>query len=283
MSTSSVRTQHRPTTDGATDEERALAQRTLPRNGDAPGVDPDLWLLHVQYATRSTPELRNRLVEEYQGYALAMARRMHRDGEPIEDLRQVAFEALLLALERFDPERGCPFLGFASLTINGALKRHYRDYGWLMRVPRRVHELAAPIRRATDSLTTELGRAPTLEEVAAELEIDVETLLEAQEADRARSLGPLSVLTNSESGGFERDTLGARDPGFDRSTDLIDLRRALDDLDERDRELIGMYYFEERTQSEIAAAIGVSQMQVSRLLQSITRRLAGKVGALTTA
>ncbi|HET8930359.1 MAG TPA: sigma-70 family RNA polymerase sigma factor [Acidimicrobiales bacterium] len=265
----------------ATTEEQAIARRTLPLNGDAPGVDPDLWLLHVQYASRGTADLRNLLVEEYQGYALAMARRMHRDGEPIEDLRQVAFEALLLALERFDPRRGCPFLGFASLTINGALKRHYRDYGWLLRVPRRVHELAAPIRRVTDTLTMELGRTPTLTELAAALEIDVETLLEAQEADHARTIGPLSVLAPSDTG-FERETIGKVDPGFDQSVDHVDLRRALADLDDDERDLVRRYYFEERTQNEIAADLGVSQMQVSRLLDSITRRLAAKVGAVAS-
>lgn len=280
MSTTTARTLRGSTDEGATREERVLAVQTLPRSGDAPGVDPDLWLLHVQYWTRSTPELRNRLVEEYQGYALAMARRMHRDGEPIEDLRQVAFEALLLALERFDPRRGCPFLGFASLTINGALKRHYRDHGWLLRVPRRVHELAAPIRRATERLTGELGRSPTLEEIAAELEIDVELLLEAQEAERARSVGPLSVLTPTDTG-YERETVGRQDPGFDRCIDRVDLRRALADLDDDERDLVHKYYFEDLTQTEIADQLGVSQMQVSRLLASITRRLAGKIDALT--
>jgi RNA polymerase sigma-B factor len=279
MPTTTVHTTDRHARDQATAAERALAEQTLPRNGDAAGVDPELWLLHVQYSLRKTADLRNRLVEEYQGYALAMARRMHRDGEPIEDLRQVAFEALLLALERFEPRRGCPFLGFASLTINGALKRHYRDFGWLLRVPRRVHELAAPIRRATDTLTMEYGRAPTLTEVAEALEIDVETLLEAQEADHARTIGPLSVLAPSDTG-FERETVGHPDPGFDQSIDHVDLRRALADLDDDERDLVRMYYFEERTQNEIAAALGVSQMQVSRLLHSITRRLAGKVGAV---
>lgn len=275
MPTTTVHTR-RSATGGATETERVLARETLPRNGDTPGVEPDLWLLHVQYALRGTPELRNLLVEEYQRYALAMARRMHREGEPLEDLRQVAFEALLVSLERFDPRRGCPFLGFASLTITGAIKRHFRDYGWLLRVPRRVHELSAPIRRTTDRLTMVLGRAPTLEEIATALEIDVETLLEAQEAERARSLGALSVVSPTDPG-FEREIVGTPDPGFDRGVERIDLRRALDELDDDDRDLVIMYFFEERTQTEIAAAIGVSQMQVSRLLSSITRRLRSRI------
>lgn len=261
---------------GATDQERELAARTLPRNGDGPGVDPDLWLLHVRYAIRPGPELRRRLVEEYRGYALAMARRMHREGEPLDDLRQVAFEALLLALERFDPERGCPFLGFASLTIAGALKRHYRDLGWLMRVPRRVHELVTPIRRATDDLTVSLRRRPTTTEIAERVGVDVETVLNAQDAAHARSMNPLPALVD-EPDAPRRDTVGAEDPGYDRTTNRIDLARALAELDEDDRELVRAYYFDDMTQTELAERLDVSQMQVSRLLRSVLRRLESRI------
>ncbi len=263
----------------ASDEERRLAERTLPVRGDGPGVDPDVWLLHVCYATRPDGELRRLLVEEYRGYALSLARRMHREGEPLDDLRQVAFEALLRSLDRFDPERGCPFLGFASLTITGALKRHFRDFGWLMRVPRRVHELAAPIRDATDALTVSLQRTPTVDEIAAWIGVDAESVIEAQDATHARSLSALPVY-GDDSEGPQRDTLGTEDPAFDRQMDVIDLRRALDELDESDRELVRSYFFEERTQSQIAADLGVSQMQVSRLVASVTRRLASRTTEL---
>lgn len=263
----------------ASSDDRATACRTLPRDGDVPSVDPDLWLLHVCYARCRDAELRRLLVEEYQGYALMLARRMHREGELLGDLRQVAFEALLTSLDRFDPEKHCPFLGFASLTITGALRRHYRDFGWLIRVPRRVHELAAPIRRATDELIVELGHSPTLDDVADRVGTDVETLIEAQEAAHARSLVSLTTLLTGDEGA-ERDILGSVDPGFDRSAEVIDLRRALNELDDNERELLRLYYFEDYTQSELAEVLGVSQMQVSRLLDSVTRRLADRIATV---
>lgn len=264
----------------ASDDDRAMANRTLPVDGGAPTVDSDVWLLHVCYARSRDAEIRRLLVEQYQGYALLLARRMHREGgEPLGDLRQVAFEALLTALDRFDPERRCPFLGFASLTITGALKRYYRDFGWLMRVPRRVHELAAPIRRATDELTVELGHSPNLDEVAARVGTDVETLIEAQEAAHARSLGSLETsLTDDERA--VRDVVGDVDPGFERRADVIDLRNALGDLTDDERELVRLYYFEDYTQHELADVLGTSQMQVSRLLQSVTRRLADRLAVV---
>lgn len=257
------------------DQDRAIAARTMP---PAAGIEPDLWLMHVCYARHPDAELRRVLVEEYQGYALSVARRMHRDGEPIEDLRQVALEALLVSLNRFDPERRYPFLGFASLTITGALKRHYRDFGWLLRVPRRVHELTKPIRFATDELTGKLGRTPTLEELAARLDVDVETLIQAQEAARARSLGSLSA--EWEEGGNETTVPGDVDPGYEHSIERLDLRRALTELGDDERYLLNRYFFEECTQTELAEELGVSQMQVSRMLRSVTRRLAVRTAEL---
>lgn len=276
MPADAARRSKRTPDQAVTDDDRATAHRTLPVDGETTGIDSDVWLLHVCYARSRDAEIRCLLVEQYQGYAFMLARRMHRGNQPIGDLRQVALEALLTALDRFDPERGCPFLGFASLTITGALKRYYRDFGWLMRVPRRVHELAAPIRRATDELTVELGRSPTLDEVAARVGTDVETLIEAQEAAHARSLGSLTTLPADDES-TERDVVGEIDPGFDRSVGAIDLRRALGSLEDDERELLRLYYFEDCTQSELAEMLGVSQMQVSRLLRSATRRLADRL------
>jgi RNA polymerase sigma-B factor len=256
------------------------AERTIPRGtgpdraAAAPTIDESVWLLHVCYQRTHGSDLRRLLVEEYEGYARWLARRMHRDGEPLEDLVQVAFEALLLSLDRFDVERGCPFVAFASLTITGALKRHYRDFGWLMRVPRSVHQLAAPSRRVTDELTIELGRVPSLDEVADRMGIDVEQLIEAQEAARARSTRSLSALFTDDDG-QARDELGYDDPGFGHGDDFLDLRAALEHLDEDDQTLIREYFFEERTQTELAEQYGVSQMQISRRVRSTTRRLSG--------
>ena len=262
-----------------TDADRETAERTIPR-GTAPDretapptIDEPVWLLHVCYQRTHAADVRRLLVEEYEGYARWLARRMHRDGEPMEDLVQVAFEALLLSLDRFDVERGCPFVAFASLTISGALKRHYRDFGWLMRVPRSVHQLAAPSRRITDELTIEFGRVPSLEEVSDRMGIDVEQLIVAQEAARARSTRSLSALYTDDDG-QARDELGFDDPGFGRGDEFVDLRAALENLDEEDQVLVREYFFEERTQTELAEQYGVSQMQISRRVRSATRRLA---------
>src|SRR5690606_22259611 len=108
-------------------------------------VDPDLWAMHVHYARHGDPEALQVLVDRYRPHAETQARRHYRRGEPIDDLTQVAMEALLLALRRFDPERRKPFLAFAKPTIVGSLRRHFRDAGWAIRVPRRVHELASPV------------------------------------------------------------------------------------------------------------------------------------------
>jgi RNA polymerase sigma-B factor len=259
--------------------DRVLAEQTIPGargEEDLPGVDPDVWLLHVCYSRHPDSTLRRLLVEEYDSYARSLASRMHREGESLEDLCQVAFEALLISLDRFDPERGVPFTAFASLTITGALKRHYRDVGWLMRVPRRVHELAAPAKRVTDELTVELGQAPTLEAVATRLGVDVEELIEAQEAVRARSLGSLSNLLTGEDG-EPRDVLGGVDPAFVEREETVDLREALGTLDDDERELVRAYFFEECTQTELAERREVSQMQISRQVRSVTRRLAARL------
>jgi RNA polymerase sigma-B factor len=215
-------------TEVASAAHRELAEATIPRDAapegvvGAPSVDADLWLLHVCYHETRDAELRRLLVEEYGDYAGWLARKMHRSGEPLEDLRQVALEALLLALDRFDPRRGCPFVAFASLTINGALQRHYRDFGWLMRVPRRVHQLAAPASRATDELMMENGRPPTLEEVAERVGVDVEELIESQEAVRARAATSLNALLVDDND-KPRDRFGTVDPACEQGDELLDL------------------------------------------------------------
>ena len=253
------------------------AWQTVPRGLDAsdsrrtPGVDVGVWLLHVRYARSRRPDLRAKLLEEYRGYAISLARRLHREGESLEDLTQVAMEALLVSIDRFDPARRIPFPALATPTIVGSLKRHYRDHGWSLRVPRMVHDLAAPARDAADRLTSRLGRFPTAPEVAAELGIDVEILLAAQEATYARSASSL----DAPAGGDERrsDVLGDADIGMASAENRVALRQAMQELSARERTILGMYYFEERSQSDIAASYGVSQMQVSRWLSGAIRRL----------
>ena len=253
------------------------AWRTVPKGANpsdsrtAPGVNVDLWLLHVRYARNRDPAVRIKLVDEYRGYAVSLARRLHREGEALDDLIQVAMEALLVSLDRFDPERGVPFPALATPTILGSLKRHYRDLGWSVRVPRRVHDIAAPAREAADRLTMSLGRFPTVVEVARELGMDIETLLAAQEATHARSVSSL----DAPAGDDERrsDLLGNVDAGMARAENRLALQQALKELSGREREILNLYFFEDQSQAEIAKRYDVSQMQVSRWLGAAIRRL----------
>lgn len=252
----------------------ALAEETIPRDvvdGRTPSVRPELWKDHVLFARTGDSVVLDRLVREYERYARSLAGRMDRGNEPREDLDQMALEALVIALRRFEPERGIPFPAYATPTIIGALRRHYRDHGWLVRVSRRVHEFAHAQRETADRLTVELGRNPTDIEIAAAMGIDLEDLLLAQEALHARDTrsidAPVGDALSLE------DRLGEEDPDLGMAEDRLAADAALSTLDDSERRLIRLYYLEERSQSEVAAFLGVSQMQVSRLLRSTMRRL----------
>src|SRR5690606_70032 len=149
---------------------------TVPRGSTAddwhqrPAVSFGVWFDHVRYARTGDGDRLAALVRQYETYAVSLAYRMHRDREPLEDLEQVAREALVHALQRFDPERGIPFPAFASPTILGSLRRHFRDHGWSVRVPRNVHEIAGARHQAVERLTGVLGREPSTEEIAGELD-----------------------------------------------------------------------------------------------------------------
>lgn len=272
----------RPEAADALDDEQA--RRTVPRGDDArdesrePGVPLDVWTLHVRYQRSGSTEHLQDLVAEYDQYALSLARRLRRDREASDDLDQVAREALVVALQRFDCERGIPFPAFATPTILGALRRHYRDHGWSIRVPRRVHELAVPAREATERLTASLGRQPTDTEVAAELRITPEELREVGQAAQARNPGSLDGAATPD-GVTPHEVIGTADANLAGADDRVALARAVEHLDGRDREIIGLYFFEELTQTEIAERFGVSQMQVSRWIRASLGRLRSRMEA----
>lgn len=259
------------------------ARRTVPRGDDArdwsrrPGVPLEVWILHVRYARTGDEAELGALVAEYEQYALSLARRLRRDREPSEDLDQVARESLVVALQRFDCERGLPFPAFATPTILGALRRHYRDHGWSIRVPRKVHELAVPVREASDRLVTELGRAPTADEVAQEVGIETSELLETQQAAAARTPSSLDSTPVAD-GPSQHEVIGDTDRNLLIAEDQVVLSQAIEHLDDRDRDVIRLYFFEELTQSQIAERYGVSQMQVSRWIASIVKRLRSHMG-----
>lgn len=238
----------------------------------------DLRTLHERYAKLHTGSDLARLVEEYRGFAISLARRMHRGGEPLEDLEQVAAESLVRALDRFQPERGIPFPAFAKPTIVGSLKRHFRDLGWAVRVPRQVHELAGPFREARDRLSADLGRPPSNREIAEQLGVTESTLDSVQQAIRARLTSSWETPVG-DGGGTLGDLVGIDDGRYSLAVDRIELHRALAALDQRDREVLGRYFFQEESQASIADAYGVSQMQISRWIDSSLRRLRTRMAA----
>lgn len=259
------------------DEARAL--RTWPRRRGLPWqrrrtVPFDIWLRHVHYARTHDGHDLAALVAHYRPDALRVAHRYHRGTGSLPDVEQVAMESLVVALERFDPDRAVPFLGYAVPTISGALKRYYRDHGWSMRVPRRVHELAAPAERAAGELAQQLGREPESTEIAAELGTDVETFEEAAEAIEARRVGSLEASPR----GVDRDAeLAIEDERLVGIIDREAVRQALTELPGRDREVLFEYFVADHTQAEIAERHHVSQMQVSRWITSAVGRLRGHV------
>lgn len=277
------RTVHRHAADVGARLDHVRALRTVPRGADAgdwrqaPAVRFETWLAHVRYARTRDPKTLDALVREYEAYALSLARRMHVRREPLEDLEQVAREALVVALNRFSPERGLPFPAFATPTILGAIRRHFRDRGWMIRVPRKVHEITMGRNRCAEQLTASLGRAPRDDEVASALGIDVVDLVEADAAAQARTPGSLDAPRADGSGALN-DVVSLPDgDGSVSLEDRVALSTALGTLDVEDRELIGMYFFQDLTQTQIAERIGVSQMQVSRRLSTIVGRLRSRM------
>jgi RNA polymerase sigma-B factor len=267
------------------ERDRLEAFRTIPRQvrhrraalgapAVLPAVDDRIWLLHVRLARHRDKAARAELVAEYEPMAKAIARRFHRQREPLEDLEQVAMEALLLALDRFEPDRSTPFPGFANPTIIGSLKRYYRDSGWALRVPRRVHELSRPIRDTAELLTQDLGRAPNVREIADLLGVEPDDVSEALVAGTARAVTSLDGTSSASSDAPTADrVLGEADVGLGRVEDLATLRSLVEPLDPDDRLLLHRYFVEDLTQSRIAELLGVSQMQVSRTLTRLLRRL----------
>ena len=231
--------------------------------------------LFAQYRGRDDQAARDALVDRFLPLATRLARRYHRGGEPLEDLVQVASIGLLKAIDRFDPARGVAFSSFAVPTIAGELKRHFRDKGWSMRVPRDLQELALRVDRATERLVHELGRAPTAAEIAHDVGVSIEQVLEAREAAaayRAESLErPRS--DDDQDGTQVVDTLGGDDPGYPQAEHSATLERMMSILSDREREILRLRFGEDLTQSEIGGRVGLSQMHISRLLRQAVARL----------
>jgi RNA polymerase sigma-B factor len=226
----------------------------------------------VSFAKDHDAHVRNELVEAHLGLAEYLARRFGNRGEPIDDLVQVASVGLMKAVDRFEPERGVEFSTYATHTIVGELKRHFRDKGWAVRAPRRMQELYLRLSKVIDQLSQELGRSPTADELAKEAGVSPEEVLEALEAGQAYRFASLDAPTPSDE---DNETVGSKFGSEDPELADAELRAALSpliaQLPEREQRILHLRFFAGLTQSEIASQLGISQMHVSRLL---TRALA---------
>jgi RNA polymerase sigma-B factor len=240
-----------------------LVQDLLRQRADLPDGHPD----------RTT--LRTRSIEAGLPLARRLAAACRGRGESMDDLNQVAALALVKAVDRYDPCRGVAFTSYAVPTIVGALKRHFRDSTWRIRVPRGIKDLAVSLAPASARLAQELGRSPTLRELATSVdatEADVAVALHSWLAHHPDSLDALSAVNGEERSPLV-ESVGEIDVNFDKVTDLHDLRCLLTDLTVRQQRILAMRYFDGMTQAQIAVQIGVSQMHVSRLLVGILAQL----------
>jgi RNA polymerase sigma-B factor len=212
--------------------------------------------------------VRNDLVELHRGLAARIANDYRGRGVELDDLVQIAMLGILKAVERFDPERGIPFSSFASRTVNGEIKRYFRDRTWAVRPPRSTQERHLDLRRATAAMSTRLGRPPGVGELADELGISSEEVLEAMEAGAAYRATSLDAR---RSGDEEGPSLAERLPGDEPPSRPVELRllvgQLLGTLPEREAEIVRLRFYDELTQSEIAERLGISQMHVSRLIR----------------
>ncbi len=218
---------------------------------------------------------RERLVDQYIGLVEFLARRFRNRGEPLDDLVQVGTIGLLKAIDRFDLDREVEFSTYATPTIVGELKRHFRDKGWAVRVPRRLQELHLELTKVVAHLGQELGRSPTVTEIADTASISEEQVLEGLEIAQAYNFASLDAPIDPEDGGATSfaDQLGSEDDQLENLEYRASLAPEMEKLPERERRILYFRFYRGMTQSEIADRLGISQMHVSRLLNRTLMRL----------
>ncbi|MBJ7601085.1 MAG: B/F/G family RNA polymerase sigma-70 factor [Candidatus Nephthysia bennettiae] len=246
----------------------------------APQQREELRRLHERYLQSSDPgerdRLRERLVAGYEGLVHFLARRFQNRGEPLEDIVQVGFLGLIKAIDRFDPSLGNEFTTFATPTILGEIKRYFRDKGWAIRFPRRLQELYQQVVRVNEEMKNQLGRQPSMAEVAERLGVEPDNVLEAMEMSSAFT--PVSIDATLGGDGDDdgrqlSEAVGGEDPNLDRVEMRQVLDKAMQYLNERERRIMIMRFFDEMSQSEVAKRLGISQMHVSRLQRAALEHL----------
>jgi RNA polymerase sigma-B factor len=240
----------------------------------------ELRALHRRYKeTTDAAErdrIRARLVDNYHDFVYFLARKFANRGEPLEDIAQVGYLGLIKAIERFDPDLGYEFTTFATLTVAGEIKRYFRDKGTAIRFPRRLQELHQSVLRVNEQMKNELGREPSVAELAERLGVTPDDVTEAMEMGPA--VVPVSLdqpigSSDGQEGRSVAEQIGGADPELDRVEMRDVLERAMEHLTPRERAIMAMRFYEQMSQSEIAKRLGISQMHVSRLQRAALEQL----------
>jgi RNA polymerase sigma-B factor len=237
----------------------------------------DLGALHRKYLDSRDPAIARALVDAHSGLAHRLASRFANRGEAPEDLTQVAMLGLVKAIEGFDPDRGLRFSTYATPTILGELKRYFRDRGWAVRLPRRVHDLYLDVQHTVDDLSQELRRSPTISEIAARVGAREENVLEALDAGGLRRSTSIDARLGADDERSLSSSLGEEDAQMAGVERNLTLASVIQRLPEIEREIVRLRFVEGLTQLEIARRVGRSQMQISRLLARSLERLRGWV------
>lgn len=238
-------------------------------NDDLRSADREMFeqLAALEAGTSEHEKIRAVLIERHLPLVTFMARKFADRGEPLDDLIQVGTIGLIKAIDRFEISKGFEFSTFATPTIVGEIKRHFRDKTWAVRVPRRLQELGAAVNKATTELTHKLDRSPTPKEIAKHLGITVDEVAEALESNAAYSTVSLDVTSDTSTSIGE--SFGALDEALEGVEYRESLKPLLAELDDREKRILQMRFFENLSQSQIATELGISQMHVSRILNKV--------------
>ena len=241
-------------------------------------VDVPDAILIARWQRDGDERARDQVVQRYEGFVRSFAARYSSWGEPFDDVLQVAWIGLLKAIQRFDVTREVTFATYATPTVVGEIRRHYRDRAWAVHVPRGIQELRVRVNQMIDRMTAENGQAPTVQQIAGMLDVTPDAVLDALQSDNARRAGALPMMGED---GDERELEFADvEQGYAAAEARITLEGSLGGLDDREREILALRFSEGMTQSQIAARIGVSQMHVSRLLRRSLDHLRANLGEL---
>lgn len=234
--------------------------------------------LFVRYKHHNDEDAREQLIVNHLNLVRFLAAKFKNRGEPLDDLIQVGTVGLIKAIDRFDLSRGLEFTTFATPTVMGEIKRHFRDKGWSVRVPRRLQELSAKVSQATEALTKSLQRSPSVEEIAEYLDTSVDEVLEAMESSSAYSAIPLETTSSDDDEAPSViDKYASEDTALAMADDRMVIEQTIRDFSPREQEVIRMRFVDGLTQAEIADKLGISQVQVSRLLRRTLKKIQEKI------